>query len=89
MRAPHKLGDIMYKYEILTTCHVGGRMCRAGKDGVVNIVEFRDEIVSPYLKPIGKVKVVEPVKKKGQALSSLGKKPEIITGMAAKRKTKE
>jgi len=77
------------KYEVLVTCHAGGRYCKKGENGVVNIVEFRDEIVSPYLKPIGKVKVVEPVKKKGQALSSLGKKPEITTGMAAKRKPKE
>ena len=78
----------MYKYEILTTCHVGGRMCRAGKDGVVNIVEFRDEIFSPYLKLVNKKVKVTP-KKKGQALKDLGKKPIITTGMAAKRKTKD
>ena len=76
------------KYEVLTTCHVGGRMCRKGKNGEVNVVEFKDAIDSPYLKKVSNfVKVTKPVKK-GQALRDLGKQPKLTTGMAAKRKDK-
>ena len=77
------------KYEVLTTCHVGGRYCRKGKDGVVNIVDLEANIDSPYLKKVSNFVKVTKLVKKGKALSSLGKKPEITTGMAAKRKTKE
>ena len=78
-----------YKYEVLVTCHAGGRMCRKGENGVVNIVELDKEIDSPYLKKLSNfAKVTKPIKQ-GKALKSLGKKPEITTGMAAKRKTKE
>lgn len=68
------------KYEVLRTCHTGGRMCRKGM-----IVEFKDEIVNEHLKPLSKNTVV-PEKKTGETLKGLGKKPELTTGMAAKRK---
>ena len=76
------------KYEVLTTCHVGGRYCKKGEHGVVNIVDLEANLDSPYLKKVSNfVKVTKPIKQ-GKALSSLGKKPKITTGMAAKRKEK-
>ena len=77
------------KYEVLTTCHVGGRYCKKGENGEVNIVDLASNLDSPYLKKVSNfVKVTKPIKQ-GKALKSLGKKPEITTGMAAKRKTKD
>lgn len=68
------------KYEVLETCHAGGRYCTKGE-----IVEFKEEVTNKYLKPVGKAAPVKE-KKSGQALKDLQNKPEIKTGMAAKKK---
>lgn len=74
------------KYKVLETCHTGGRFCRKG-----TIVEFPEEVVNEYLEPITEKQIKEEKEKEvkvkpKQALKDLGKKEEITTGMAAKRK---
>ena len=77
------------KYKVLKTCTAGnrGKYCKEG-----DIVSFTEEITNKYLEPVGnKAQVTTKPKKDAdqKPLSSLGKKPELKTGMAAKRKDKE
>lgn len=72
------------KYKVLETCHAGGRMCRKGA-----IIESTTEIKNKYLEEVADGGQDAPKKEKNpdqKPLSSLGNKPEIKTGMAAKKK---
>lgn len=66
-----------YKYKVLETCHAGGRMCRKGA-----VIEFKDKVNNKYLEQVNDNDIII-LKKEGQPLSSLNKKPRITTGMAA------
>lgn len=74
----------MFKYKVLTTCHVGGRRCREGE-----VVEFNDPIKNKYLEPTDVEKTKINKRPDEAPLSSLSKKTKITTGMAAGLKDEE